>query len=336
MLIVLVPPVVTVLRRSPAELGLSADGDGPVSAFGSSRAPRAQDEDDRHRQRATRRPLGTLAYWTISIPFGLGLAAQVGFLMHEVAFLTPLLGTVGAGMALSITTLAAVAGRLLLGTVIDRMDARQAAGLNFLVEMAGLALLLWRPTDLVLFAGCAVVGLGVGNMTSLPGLLVQREFSRAQFASVVGLVVATNQVVYSFAPGIIGILRDATGDYAPALWLCLALHGLATAVVVLGRRQPAPAIGGRAASGLELRPNCECCNRDLAPDSPDAFICSFECTFCRACAEDTLDGRCPNCGGELVRRPVRPREKLVEFPARATRIYKPEPCGSAVAPASSR
>lgn len=57
---------------------------------------------------------------------------------------------------------------------------------------------------------------------------------------------------------------------------------------------------------LELRPNCECCDRDLPPDSLAARICSFECTFCADCAEAVLDGRCPNCGGELVRRPIRP------------------------------
>jgi uncharacterized protein len=74
---------------------------------------------------------------------------------------------------------------------------------------------------------------------------------------------------------------------------------------------------------LQLRPNCERCDRDLPPESHDAFICTFECTFCRACAEDTLAGRCPNCGGELVRRPVRPADKLAKFPASTERVVKP-------------
>jgi len=77
---------------------------------------------------------------------------------------------------------------------------------------------------------------------------------------------------------------------------------------------------------LQLRPNCECCDRDLPPDSPDVRICSFECTFCRACAEEVLRGRCPNCGGELVRRPRRPAEKLAKFPASAERIVRSSPC----------
>jgi len=77
---------------------------------------------------------------------------------------------------------------------------------------------------------------------------------------------------------------------------------------------------------LQLRPSCECCDRDLPPESPDAMICSFECTFCRACAERALAGRCPNCGGELVRRPIRPPERLAKAPASRERVFKPEGC----------
>ncbi|SDG32257.1 hypothetical protein SAMN05216603_101272 [Pseudomonas benzenivorans] len=74
---------------------------------------------------------------------------------------------------------------------------------------------------------------------------------------------------------------------------------------------------------LELRPNCECCDRDLPADSREALICSFECTFCRACNDQLLHGSCPNCGGELVRRPIRPAAKLERCPAATDRIFKP-------------
>ena len=77
---------------------------------------------------------------------------------------------------------------------------------------------------------------------------------------------------------------------------------------------------------LELRPNCECCNRDLPPDSADAWICSFECTFCERCASTRLHGICPNCGGDLVRRPTRTADFLRRYPASEKRIYKPEGC----------
>ncbi len=74
---------------------------------------------------------------------------------------------------------------------------------------------------------------------------------------------------------------------------------------------------------LALRPNCECCDKDLPPDAADARICSFECTFCAACAEQRLPGgHCPNCGGDLVKRPVRPVGKLGKFPASSQRVVK--------------
>jgi uncharacterized protein len=74
---------------------------------------------------------------------------------------------------------------------------------------------------------------------------------------------------------------------------------------------------------LSLRPNCECCDKDLAPDAVDAMVCSFECTFCAACVTDRLAGGvCPNCGGGLVMRPIRTAAKLVTFPASQDRVCK--------------
>jgi hypothetical protein len=80
---------------------------------------------------------------------------------------------------------------------------------------------------------------------------------------------------------------------------------------------------------LQLRPSCECCDRDLPPASTDARICSFECTFCSTCADTVLGGKCPNCGGELVRRPIRPADKLEKYPATTERKVKPLGCSKA-------
>jgi hypothetical protein len=80
---------------------------------------------------------------------------------------------------------------------------------------------------------------------------------------------------------------------------------------------------------LQLRPSCECCDKDLSPDSTQARICSFECTFCSSCAENVLAGKCPNCGGELVVRPRRPAAKLVKFPASTERVVKQHGCQEA-------
>ena len=73
---------------------------------------------------------------------------------------------------------------------------------------------------------------------------------------------------------------------------------------------------------LQLRPNCESCDCDLPADSTDALICSFECTFCRECADNSHHGNCPNCGGELLQRPRRPAAKLLKYPASTERVNK--------------
>ncbi len=64
---------------------------------------------------------------------------------------------------------------------------------------------------------------------------------------------------------------------------------------------------------LELRPNCECCDKELPPEATDAMICTFECTFCAACASDVLGGACPNCGGNFAPRPIRPAALLAKY-----------------------
>jgi hypothetical protein len=79
---------------------------------------------------------------------------------------------------------------------------------------------------------------------------------------------------------------------------------------------------------LQMRPGCECCDRDLPPDTPDAWICSFECTFCIDCATRRLDSICPNCGGELLARPRRPAGKLATSPASTERVFKPGGCAA--------
>lgn len=77
---------------------------------------------------------------------------------------------------------------------------------------------------------------------------------------------------------------------------------------------------------LELRPNCECCDKDLPPEATDAMICTFECTFCAECAENVLGGQCPNCGGNLSARPIRPAAALARHPASTKRVLKAEGC----------
>ncbi len=76
---------------------------------------------------------------------------------------------------------------------------------------------------------------------------------------------------------------------------------------------------------LILKPSCECCDKDLPANSTKAMICTFECTFCADCADRRFENICPNCGGELVRRPMRPKALLEKHPASIERFVKQHP-----------
>ena len=79
---------------------------------------------------------------------------------------------------------------------------------------------------------------------------------------------------------------------------------------------------------MNLAPNCECCDRDLPSESPDARICSFECTFCATCADTVFGGECPNCGGNFAPRPIRPAHLLSKYPPLTERKLREQPCGA--------
>ena len=174
---------------------------------------------------------------TTSAPFALGLTAQVGFLTHQIAFLSPMIGAVPAGWAVSLTTLAAVLGRIATGFVLDRLDRRAVACVNFIVQALAMGILATSTAPAMLYLGCGLFGLGVGNATSLPGLIVQHEFPAPHFSRVVSLVVAINQFSFAFGPTILGQLERARGSYSTALFVCLAAQATAAIIVV------SPALG---------------------------------------------------------------------------------------------
>jgi MFS family permease len=226
LLAVMLPLAAGVMRRGPAALGLGPDGDPPSSTVAGTPAEEAA------RSRAD--ALRTWRFWSVSAPFALGLAAQVGVLTHLVSLVAPALGSGGAARAVSATTAAGVIGRLMTGFVIDRMNPRLVASATLIVQIAGLCLLAWAPSAPGVYAGCALFGLGVGNMTTLPGLILAVEWPRERFSALVGLAVAINQFTFAFGPSLVGVLRDWTGAYGPALGACAALQATAAVMILLG------------------------------------------------------------------------------------------------------
>ena len=226
LLVVLLAVAAGVMRRSPEELGLGPDGDPRPSAHA---GPSATGE-----RRWPRGALRTWRFWSVSAPFALGLAAQVGVLTHLVAVVTPMLGASGSARAVSATTAAAVIGRLGTGFVVDRLNRRRVSSATLVIQIIGLTLLGWAPSAVVVYAGCALFGLGVGNLTTLPGLILAVEWPREHFSALVGLVVGVNQFTFAFGPSLVGILRDWAGTYGLALGVCSALQAAGAAMILLG------------------------------------------------------------------------------------------------------
>jgi MFS family permease len=228
MLAVLIPVATLVLRpRRPDEhdAGDLGHGDGVSSEAGTGSSSEVSDF-------SLLALLPTRAFITTSVPFALALTAQVGFLTHQVAFLSPSIGVVAAGWAVSLTTFAAVIGRIATGFVVDRFDRRTVASLNFVVQALGMGLLAATGEREVLYLGCVLFGIGVGNATSLPGLIVQQEFPKQHFARIISVVVAINQFSFAFGPTMIAQLQQAEGTYTVAFLICLAMQ-IAAAIVVL-------------------------------------------------------------------------------------------------------
>jgi predicted MFS family arabinose efflux permease len=193
-------------------------------------APRAQAPSSR--RSLLRQP----GFVTLSAAFALGLFAQIGLFAHLIARLEPGFGAALAAVAISLITLCAVLGRTLTGWLLGSRDRRLAAAANFLMQAAGSLLLAFGEGMAPLVAGCVLFGLGVGNLVSLPPLIVQSEFRPADVGTVVALVTAINQAVFALAPASFGWLHDLDGSYIGAFLLAAAAQTVAAAIIAWGRR----------------------------------------------------------------------------------------------------
>ena len=175
------------------------------------------------------------AFWSVAGPFALALMAQVGFLVHQIAFLEPTIGRTRAGLAVAALTIMAIVGRLALGAFALHLDLRRVTALSLLSQAAALLAMTQTTNAVVLFLACALFGLSAGNLISLPALIIQREFGPMSFGLLVALSTAIGQFTYAFGPGLLGLVRDAAGSYAYALALCMMLELVAAAMILVPR-----------------------------------------------------------------------------------------------------
>jgi len=224
MVILMVPVILIFVGRPPGRGGVEA-GSAVAEAPSASRI-RAQ-------------ALRNTAFLTACIAFALVLFAQVGFIVHLITFLDPVIGRSSAATAVALLTAMAVAGRVLFSTVIDRLNQRLASAISFASQAVALAVVINSQSAILLIAACALFGFSVGNLITLPSLIVQREFDPRAFGVLISLITAITQVTYAFGPGVIGLLRDASGSYALPFYGCIGLELLA-AMLIMVRGRGAP------------------------------------------------------------------------------------------------
>jgi MFS family permease len=231
MLVLIVPVILIFVGRPPGRGGITADlaAADPPSA-------------SRIRAQAFR----DVAFLTVSIAFALVLFAQVGFIVHLISFLDPVIGREGAAIAVAVLTAMAMAGRVLFSTVIDRLNQRLASAISFASQAVALVIVIHSHNEMVLIAACALFGFSVGNLITLPALIVQREFDPRSFGVLISLITAINQITYAFGPGIIGLLRDASGSYTLPFYGCIGLELAAAALIMIrGKATPPVAAADR-------------------------------------------------------------------------------------------
>ena len=181
--------------------------------------------------------LRNFGFWTITAPSALALLAQIGFIVHQVALLELTVDRSLAAVAVAITTTMAVVGRLCLGMVVDRLDPRWTTTVSLTTQAGALVVIALSPDVMSLFLACAVYGFSIGNLITLPPLIIHREFDRAAFGTVMGLSTAIGGMIGALGPGLVGFVRAATGGYTAALLFCVMLKLVAAVIVLLRPRQ---------------------------------------------------------------------------------------------------
>jgi MFS family permease len=221
MVVLMVPVILIFVGRPPVSAGAA------IAAM-SAEAPSAT----RIRARAFR----DIGFLSVSASFALVLFAQVGFIVHLITFLDSVVGRERAAFAVALMTAMAVVGRVLFSFVIDRLNQRLASAISFVSQAVALAVIINWHSDVALISACALFGFSVGNLITLPALIVQREFDPRSFGVLISLITAVNQVTYAFGPGVIGVLRDTSGSYALPFYMCIGLELIAAVLIMVRGR----------------------------------------------------------------------------------------------------
>jgi MFS family permease len=220
-----VPPLaLLVMKRRPQDLGLLPDGAVDVHSVTSSTT----------QSWSRRSALRTVALRSVMLGFAIGMMMQIGFVTHQVTLLSPSLGAGGTSLTVSATAIAALLGRLVLARFADQMSARLTASVMMTLAAAALAMQALFPVPAVLILGSVLMGLTIGNVTTLAPIIVRREFGPESFGALYGVASCVIQLGMGLGPGFYGLLHDASGSYRVPFLLAAAADLVAALVVSAG------------------------------------------------------------------------------------------------------
>jgi hypothetical protein len=216
-----------VFTRTPGRLGQCPDGAAPSAAAAKAHPPKAPVLTGRLLWRDR-------GFVTLALGMAAGLFAQIGMLAHLFSLLVPAFGAQAAGLTMGFATACAIGGRLVVASVLPSgSNRRTVAALAYGVQLTGTVMLLLageQRTGLILL-GTALYGSGIGNATSLPPLIAQAEFAKADVPRVVAMIVALGQATYAFAPATFGLLLSASTVTGARIGFGSSLFFLAVAAV---------------------------------------------------------------------------------------------------------
>lgn len=170
-------------------------------------------------------------FWTVTGPFAVVQMLQVAVLVHQIAFIGVRAGAGVAATAVMVTTLSAIAGRLVVGLVVDRLSPRAVSALSFASQALALVVFASASDAGALLAASALYGFSVGNVITLPGMLVHREFPAAAFGVVLAACASLCQLAYAMGPFTLQALVDAAGGYRVPLLAFAAVEALMAVLV---------------------------------------------------------------------------------------------------------
>jgi hypothetical protein len=172
------------------------------------------------------------------LAFGLALMVQIGFLTHQVSLLLPAIGQAATAVCVTSAAVLSFGGRLLLARFSDRMDVRVIACGVLLQATVGLAVAcIFADQAWALVVGVLSYGMTAGNTTTLPPVIVRREFGAVSFGAVFGIAAMLIQIMSAMGPAFFGVLHDISGSYQLPLGLAALLNILAATVIMAGRKK---------------------------------------------------------------------------------------------------